>query len=156
MADPDEVRPPPARPPARLRGLASWQFSKLSTLGGRLFARHLPLGARADYAVLAALAEYGALSQADIGRCLGLDRNDVHGILNRLESRGQAGRQPDPADRRRNVVTLTGDGRRHLAELQRYADTVQDELLAGLGPGERQQLQRLLAKLLDAHPPQPA
>lgn len=152
MVDGDQVWPSPAR----LRGLLSWQASKVSTLGARLFARTMPLGARADFAVLAALEEYGPLSQADIGRRLGLDRNDVHGILNRLEGQGRAGRQPDPADRRRNVVTLTEAGRGYLAELQRYTDAVQDELLAGLNAGERRQLQALLAKLLDGHPPQPA
>src|SRR5271156_3331466 len=102
MTDTDHV----LRPPARLRGLASWQASKVSTLGARLFARRMPLGARADFAVLAALEEYGAL--------------------------GQAARQPDPGDRRRNVVTLTDTGRRYLSELQEHADVVQDELLAGL------------------------
>jgi MarR family transcriptional regulator, lower aerobic nicotinate degradation pathway regulator len=152
MADTDQVWPAPAR----LRGLASWQANKVSNLGARLFARRMPLGARADFAVLAALEEYGALSQADIGRRLSLDRNDVHGILNRLESHGQAVRQPDPADRRRNVVTLTEDGRRYLGELQQYADAVQDELLVSLDAGERQQLAALLAKLLGGHPPQPA
>jgi DNA-binding MarR family transcriptional regulator len=152
MADTEQVWPAPAR----LRGLASWQANKVSTLGARLFARRMPLGARADFAVLAALEEYGALSQADIGRRLGLDRNDVNGILNRLENHGQAARQPDPGDRRRNVVTLTDTGRRYLGELQEHADVVQDELLAGLDRTERRQLQSLLAKLLDGHPPQPA
>jgi DNA-binding MarR family transcriptional regulator len=144
------------RPPARLRELASWQTGKVATLGARLFARHMPLGARADYAVLAALEEYGPLSQAGIGRRLGLDRNDVNGILNRLQDRRQVERQADPADRRRNLVTLTSAGQQYLDELQRYADTVQDELLAGLGPAEQRQLQALLAKLLGAHQPQPA
>src|ERR1700753_176912 len=116
MADTDQVWPPPAR----LRGLASWQTSKVSTIGARLFARSMPLGARADFAVLAALEEYGPLSQADIGRCLGLDRNDVNGILNRLEANAQADRQADPADRRRNVITLTSAGRHYLAEVQQY------------------------------------
>jgi MarR family transcriptional regulator, lower aerobic nicotinate degradation pathway regulator len=152
MTDTDHV----LRPPARLRGLASWQASKASTLGARLFARRMPLGARADFAVLAALEEYGALSQAEIGRRLGLDRNDVNGILNRLESHHQAGRRADPADRRRNVVTLTAAGRQHLEDLQQHADAVQDELLAGLDAAERQQLHALLAKLLDGHQPQPA
>ena len=152
MAETDQAWPLPGR----LRGLVSWQTSKVSTLGARLFARGLPLGARADFAVLAALEEFGPLSQADIGRRLGLDRNDVNGILNRLEGHGQAGRQADPADRRRNVVTLTDAGRRYLAEVQEYTDAVQDELLAGLDAAERRQLQSLLAKLLDGHPPQPA
>src|SRR5579875_2672557 len=152
MTDPDDA----PRPPARLRELASWQTSRVSTLGARLFARHMPLGARADFAVLAALEEYGPLSQAGLGRRLGLDRNDVNGIVGRLEQRGQIERRPDPDDRRRNIVTMTGAGRRHLDELQQYADTVQDELLARLDAAERRDLQALLAKVLGGHPPQPA
>src|ERR1700754_3674339 len=124
MTDPDEA----PQPPARLRELASWQTGRVSTLGARLFARHMPLSARADFAVLAALEEYGPLSQAGIGRRLGLDRNDVNGVLNRLEDQRHIERRADPADRRRNVVTLTDAGRDHLAALQRHADAVQDEL----------------------------
>jgi len=152
----DDTEVDARRPPARLRGLASWQTNKVSTLGARLTARRMPLGARADFAVLAALEEYGSLSQAEIGRRLGLDRNDVNGILNRLGKSHFADREPDPADRRRNVVTLTEAGRRHLDELQQHADQVQDELLAGLSAAERRQLHALLAKLLDSHQPQPA
>jgi DNA-binding MarR family transcriptional regulator len=113
-------------------------------------------GRHRRFAVLAALEEYGELSQAEIGRRLGLDRNDVNGVLNRLESREQVDRQVDPANRRRNLVTLTGAGRQHLEELQQHADAVQDELLAGLDAAERQQLQSLLAKLLGSHKPQSA
>lgn len=152
MADMDHA----VRPPARLRELVSWQASKVSTLGARLTAQRMPLSARADFAVLAALEEYGALSQAEIGRRLGLDRNDVSGILNRLEGCRRVDRQADPANRRRNVVTLTAAGRQHLEELQQHADTVQAELLAGLDASEQRQLHSLLAKLLDSHKPQPA
>lgn len=80
----------------------------------------------------------------------------MNGILNRLEGQHQVDRHTDPDDRRRNVVTLTAAGTRHLDELQRHADAVQDELLAGLDAAERQQLHFLLAKLLDSHQPQPA
>lgn len=150
----DVTRGPGA--PARLRSLTSWQANKVSTLGARLTARHMPLSARADFAVLAALEEYGTLSQAELGRRLGLDRNDVNGILNRLQSRMQVNRHADLADRRRNVLTLTEAGRQHLEDLQQHAETVQEELLTGLDPPERQQLQTLLAKLLAGHQPQPA
>src|ERR1700760_5092242 len=106
MTDPDDA----PQPPARLRELASWQTSRGATRGARLFARHQPLGARGDFAVLAALEEYGPLSQAELGRRLGLDRNDVNGIVTRLQTRHLIDRQPDPADRRRNVVPLPGAG----------------------------------------------
>jgi MarR family transcriptional regulator, lower aerobic nicotinate degradation pathway regulator len=144
------------RPPERLRRLVSWQSSKLSTIGARLTARRMPLGARGDFAVLAALDEYGPLSQADLGRRLGLDRNDVNGIVNRLQAAAHIDRQPDPGDRRRNVVTLTGDGVHRLEQLQAYADAVQDELLQALTDAERGALQDLLAKLLAGHAPQSA
>lgn len=144
------------QPPARLRRLASWQANKVSILGARMTARHMPLTARSDFAVLAALEEYGALSQADLGRRLGLDRNEVSGIVARLAGARHVNRQANPADRRRNVVTLTASGRRYLEEIQRHADAAQDELLVGLDPAERQQLNELLAKLLGSHRGQPA
>ncbi len=144
------------RPPARLRALVSWQAGRVLTLGTRLTAQRMPLNARGDFAVLAALEENGPLSQADIGRRLGLDRNDVNGVLNRLEAAGQVVREADPADRRRNIVTLTPAGQEHLEEIQGKADAVQGELLAALDPDEQRQLQALLAKVLQGHKPQPA
>ena len=144
------------QPPARLRRLTSWQANKASILGARMTARHMPLTARSDFAVLAALEEYGALSQADLGRRLGLDRNEVSGIVTRLASGRHVNRQADPDNRRRNVVTLTASGKRYLEEIQRHADAAQDELLAGLSTTERRQLNELLAKLLSSHRAQPA
>lgn len=152
----DETSDDGVRPPARLRRLASWQANKVSILGARMTARHMPLTARSDFAVLAALEEYGPLSQADLGRRLGLDRNDISGIVTRLASGGYVDRRADPASRRRNVVTLTVSGKQYLDEIQRHADAAQDELLAGLEPAERRQLNELLAKLLSSHKGQPA
>ncbi|MBR7828796.1 MarR family transcriptional regulator [Actinospica sp. MGRD01-02] len=144
------------RPPARLRALTSWQANKVSTIGARMTARHMPLTARSDFAVLAALEEYGPLSQADLGRRLGLDRNDVSGIVTRLQEGGYLDRQPDPGDRRRNLVTVNQAGLRYLEETQANADKAQAELLAGLTTDERRQLHALLAKALEAHQREPA
>ncbi|MDE3206133.1 MAG: MarR family transcriptional regulator [Acidobacteriota bacterium] len=144
------------QPPARLRRLASWQANKVSVIGARITARHMPLRTRSDFAVLAALEEYGALSQADLGRRLGVDRNEISGVVTRLETGRHVDRQPDPADRRRNVVTLTASGRSYLEQIQEHADAAQEELLAALDPAERLRLNRLLTKLLSIHRDHPA
>lgn len=148
--------PEPVRAPERLRALVSWQANKVATLGTRLTARHMPLTARADFAVLAALHEYGPLSQAELGRRLGLDRNDISTILSRLDQERAVTRTPDPDNQRRNVVRVTRAGLRRLADLQVRADAVQDELLEGLQGSERAQLIALLDKVLSVHPAQPA
>lgn len=144
------------RPPAALRRLVSWQAGRVATIGARLTAQHMPLEARSDYAVLASLEEYGPLSQADVGRVLGLDRNNVNGIVVRLDAGGMVTRRPDPDDRRRNVVAITREGRSRLGELQGHAAEVQRELLAGLDEAERDTLVRLLDTVLAHHPAQPA
>lgn len=145
-----------SRPPALLRSLASWQASRVATLGARFTASRMPLEARSDFAVLAALDEYGELSQAEIGRRLGLDRNNVNGIVTRLERDHRVKRQTDPADRRRNIVALTEEGLRLLHELHSLATGVQDNLLAALDAAEREHLRALLEKILLSHPSQPA
>ncbi|MFM9921245.1 MarR family winged helix-turn-helix transcriptional regulator [Lacisediminihabitans sp. H27-G8] len=144
----DELVPDP---PARLRSLLSWQASKMNTVGSRLTATQMPLSARAEFAVLAALDEYGTLSQADLGRYLGLDRNDVNGVVGRLRDAGHLSRETDLSDRRRNIVTLNESGQTYLDQLQTATDLVQTELSAALTPAEIAQLQSLLTKLLQGH-----
>ncbi len=147
MADHDMTRPP-----ARLRALLSWQANKADIIGTRLTGARMPATGRADFAVLAALEEYGAISQADLGRRLGLDRNRINGITTRLDDNAHIIRTTDPADRRRNTVTITPSGQRYLEELQAATDVAQAELAVNLSAAESDQLRKLLAKLLEAHP----
>lgn len=147
MADSDAIRPP-----ARLRALLTWQVHKADIVGARLTGARMPATGRADFAVLAALEEFGAISQVDLGRRLGLDRNRINGITTRLDDNGHVDRTVDPADRRRNTVTITPTGKRYLEELQAATDAAQAELAANLSGAESDQLRALLAKLLDAHP----
>lgn len=60
-------------------------------------------------------------------------------------------RVPDPADRRRNLVSLTDAGRRHLTHLDAVVGRAQDELLAPLSPTDRAELVRLLRVLTTHH-----
>ena len=144
------------RAPASLRRLVSWQAGRLATIGARLTAQRLPLEARSDFAVLASLEERGPLSQAELGRVLALDRNNVNGIVTRLESRAQIERRTDPADRRRNIVSITPAGRERFGVLEGHAAGVQRELLKALDHEEGEQLVALLDRVLAAHPREPA
>lgn len=142
----------PTRPPARLRALLTWQAHKADIVGARLTGARMPATGRADFAVLATLEEFGAASQVDLGRRLGLDRNRINGITTRLDDNAHIVRTVDPDDRRRNTVTITSSGQQYLEELQAATDLAQAELAVNLSAAESGQLRALLAKLLDAHP----
>lgn len=62
-------------------------------------------------------------------------------------------RAADPEDRRRNVVTITPASVRQLRRLDRVLAGIQDELLAPLSSREREQLVRLLVRVLDHRAP---
>lgn len=139
--------------PRRLRATPSWLLTQTAAHAARLvgegFAAH---GARGyHYRLLAALDEHGPASQADLGRRCGIDRSDVVAVLNDLADRDLVRRAPDPADRRRNVVTVTDAGRRELRRMADTLDRVQDTLLAPLTTADRAELTRLLTALLDHH-----
>jgi DNA-binding MarR family transcriptional regulator len=139
------------RPPARIARKPTWLIGEVSRLSHQLLTGKLATaGSRGYHArLLAALDEFGPLSQASLGRHTGLDPSDVVAALNHLTARGFVSRLPDPTDARRNIVTLTAAGAEHLEVLDRLLGEVQDELLAPLSAPERAELVRLLDRLLD-------
>jgi DNA-binding MarR family transcriptional regulator len=132
--------------PSRLLGLCSAQADR--TVGGALAQAD---ARRWHYAVLAALAESGPASQAQLSRHTRIYRSDLVAVINELADRGIVERAPDPGDRRRNVITLTARGRRHLERLDALVGDAQDELLAPLSRAERAQLTALLTRVVDHH-----
>ncbi|MET9463660.1 MarR family winged helix-turn-helix transcriptional regulator [Streptomyces sp. NPDC006544] len=141
--------------PARLRDLPSRLLSQASTHAQRLVAEGLS-GADArkwHYAALVALDEFGPASQADLSGRTGIHRSDLVAVINELAERELVERTPDPADRRRNVVTLTPLGRRRLRRLEQLLAAAQEELLSPLSTPEREQLTRLLGRLVAHHAP---
>jgi len=131
----------------------SWLISEVSRLAHPLLTAKLATaGSRGyHYRLLAALAEFGPASQASLGRHTGVDRSDVAAAVHELVTRGLARRALDPADRRRNVISITPAGTAHLQRLDKLLAGVQDELLAPLSPAERQQLTGLLNRILEHH-----
>ncbi|WP_062209809.1 MarR family winged helix-turn-helix transcriptional regulator [Streptomyces sp. NBRC 109706] len=141
------------RVPARLRAMPSWLLTHTATHASRLVSESFAtIGARRyHYALLAALDEFGPLSQAALGRHCGIDRSDVVAAVNELAADGLVLRRQDSADRRRNVITLTPMGRNQLASGDRVLAEAQEKLLGPLSATERAELTRLLARLFDHH-----
>ena len=142
----------PVESPARLRKLPSWLSAQVAQRGARLVNEALGAAGvrRHHFAVLTALAEEGATSQAELGRRLWIDRSDLHAVLNELEDRGCVARIRDERDRRRNLVELTPAGAETLQDLDARVDAAQEALLAPLTADERGRLTALLTRLVEA------
>jgi MarR family transcriptional regulator, lower aerobic nicotinate degradation pathway regulator len=140
------------RAPARVRVLPSWLLNQAALAANRSVGDGLAaLGARRHHFVLlAALDEVGPASQAELSRATTIDRSDMVAAVNELAERGLVERAPDPLDGRRNVVSLTPAGRRHLRTLDRQLAGIQDDLLAALSPAERRTLVALLTRVVGA------
>lgn len=138
--------------PARLRALPSWVINQAAIAANRLTDGALAgTGTRRyHFAMLSALDEFGPSSQADLGRCTGIDRSDVVAAVNAMVERGFLQRSPDPADGRRNIVTLTPAGKDHLESLSALLDDAQNELLRALSPVESRTIVELLTRVLDS------
>ncbi|MBC9716096.1 MarR family transcriptional regulator [Streptomyces sp. TRM66268-LWL] len=147
------MSPTPEPTPARLRTIPSRLIAGAAVIADRLVSERLATeGARKwHFAVLVALAEAGAASQAELSRRTGIYRSDMVAVLNELSAASYIRREPDPVDRRRNVITLTPVGRRHLERLDTLIADAQRELLAPLTPAQQGQLTDLLIALTDHH-----
>lgn len=140
--------------PNRLSGTVVWLLGRASLRAHRTVQERLAAhGIRKwHYGVLATLFEFGPGTQAQIGRRLGVDRSDMVAILNDLEREGYVHRAPDPADRRRNTVTLTEPGRTALAGFDQVVAATDDELLGHLSAADRADLERILRTLAGDQP----
>ena len=137
----------------RLRGLPTRLLSLAALRSDRVVTEALAaVGARKwHYAVLATLEQFGAASQAQLSDRTRIYRSDLVSVLNELADEGFVERGPDPADRRRNVVSLTTAGRRRLKRLDKLVAAVQDDVFAPLDAAQRAQLAALLTVLVDHH-----
>src|SRR6201995_51275 len=142
-----------ANAPERLRTLPSRLLNLAAGYAQRMVSDRLAtVDARKwHYATLAALAEFGPDSQSGLSDRTGIYRSDLVATINDLTTRGLVVRAPDRADRRRNAITLTDEGRRHLKRLDLLLADAEAEFLAPLSEADRAELIRILKLIIRHH-----
>jgi DNA-binding MarR family transcriptional regulator len=98
-------------------------------------------------ATLLRLARLGATSQQALIEALAIDASALVSILNDLERDGLAGRERDPADRRRHIVAITPTGRKTACAVENAIAELERDTFAALDDTEVAQLHALLGRL---------
>ncbi|SOC57963.1 MarR family winged helix-turn-helix transcriptional regulator [Ornithinimicrobium cerasi] len=108
---------------------------------------------RSDFAVLIRLplarGEGEAVRSRDLARSEGLDPSTMSRRLASLADRGLIEREPDPADRRAFLLTLTAAGRRAVEQERARRVALVTDALQRWDDADRAELARLLSRLTD-------
>ncbi|MBF6473610.1 MULTISPECIES: MarR family winged helix-turn-helix transcriptional regulator [Nocardia] len=120
-----------------------------------LMAAELPILERHElsmwgYSVLLGLGAEPVYTQAALAKAIGADKTRIIGVLDELQRRGLITREPDPTDRRVNLVSITAAGRALRDRAQRDIQAGEDRLLERLPEPDRRTFLRALRTLSDA------
>ncbi len=128
-----------ANQPGRRRDLAAM----LQPLVRALIAAELPILARHGismwgYVVLSALDGSPARTQAALAEAIGADKTRIIATLDELQRAGLITREPDPADRRARLLSITPAGHRTRVSAQTEIQANENRVLARLPAADRQ------------------
>ena len=91
----------------------------------------------------------GERTQIQLAELADLDKTTMVVTIDRLEQAGLAERRPSSKDRRARIISVTGEGRRVVAEGAEIVDRVHSEVLAALPPEERRAFADALVRLFE-------
>ena len=100
--------------------------------------------------LLTELDRSGPLPLSELGTRVCLEKSWVSRAVDAMVERGVVTKEPNPADARSWLVTLTADGERTVDELNRSLDEHADQLLGSLNERERAALEHSLLLLMKA------
>jgi MarR family transcriptional regulator, transcriptional regulator for hemolysin len=104
-------------------------------------------GSLATWWILVSLLSGAHATQREIARAVGLEGPTLTHHLTRMEADGLVARERDPADRRAQLVTLTGRGKDEFLRLRDAVAAFDRRLRTGLSAGEADTLRRLLVQV---------
>lgn len=105
---------------------------------------------REHWQVLRLLADGEGHAMGEISQALGLPGATATRVVDSLAQRMQIHRRSDPFDRRRVLIYLAEPGRETLELLDKAILEQAEALLAGFDPAEREELLRLLDRVVGA------
>jgi DNA-binding MarR family transcriptional regulator len=130
--------------PYRLSVLANTLSSTLAEAYSRRFDLRIP-----EWRVLAVLGHCPGSSARELAERTAMDKVAVSRAVANLIAQRRVLSRVDPRDRRRTLLRLSARGEALLARIAPLARNYQDRLLQPLDDIERDQLGRLLGKLLE-------
>jgi DNA-binding MarR family transcriptional regulator len=148
--------PAPELPlPAALRSRTGFALVRLGTLARQHCADQLAAAgvSQHQHGILCCLDEFGPACQKDIAVRLGIDSGDIVAFIDGLQEQGLVRRDRDPRDRRRQILTLTADGRRALGKIGKMLDEAEPGILAALTGAERAVLRDAAIRVLASEAP---
>jgi MarR family transcriptional regulator, organic hydroperoxide resistance regulator len=104
------------------------------------------------YIVLTALVEQPVRTQAALAQVIHADKSRIIGVLDELQQRGLIHRQPDEADRRVHLLSLTPAGDQLRRAVEAGIRRREEEVLALLPPADREAFLRSLKALYKRRP----
>ena len=103
------------------------------------------------YVVLTALAEQPVRTQAALAQAINADKSRIIGVLDDLQQRELIKRQPDAADRRVHLLSLTPAGDQLRRSVEAAIRHSEEEVLATLPARDRETFLRSLKSLYERY-----
>ena len=97
--------------------------------------------------LLTFLRSYSPAPISELIRVFGLKKSTMTSLLDRLEKRGLVSRGAHPSDRRSFVVSLTAEGRRLAAAVQRPVDELEQKIRDEVDDEDLRGFQRVLESI---------
>jgi DNA-binding MarR family transcriptional regulator len=104
-----------------------------------------------QFAILNALMEDPGEDQVTLAGKVAFDAATFGSVIGRLEAKGWVRRKPDAQDKRRKLLWVTPEGERAAMSMKRAVAKAQARILGPLEGAERDQLLKLLGKLVARH-----
>ncbi len=104
-----------------------------------------------QFAILNALMGTNGVDQVTLAAHVAFDAATSGSVIGRLEAKGWVRREADLHDRRRKLLWVTPEGEQAVQQMKRAVARVQTRLLGPLNATEREQIVRLLGKVVAGH-----